>query len=252
MSSNLLLAGVGFVAGVMNAIAGGGTFVTFPALVFAGVPSVAANATSTVALFPGAFASAWAYREDFRPMEGMSPKKLLPLSLAGGIAGAVLLLLTPQSTFDFVIPWLLLLGTLAFAFGKQAGAALRSKVRLGPGVLICCQLVLAVYGGYFGGAVGLLMIAMWSLFGVADLHAMNAAKALQVGSLNAVAVTVFIFAGKVFWPQALTMAVAAILGGYFGARVGRKLPQVAVRIVINCVNVTMTAIFFWRLYAHHS
>src|ERR1700709_1163067 len=105
MSSNALLAGVGFIAGVMNAIAGGGTFVTFPALVFAGVPSVAANATSTVALLPGAFASAWAYRDDFRPFECRGPRKLLPLSIAGGIAGAVLLLLTPQATFDFVIPW---------------------------------------------------------------------------------------------------------------------------------------------------
>jgi uncharacterized membrane protein YfcA len=249
MNPNLLLAGVGFIAGVMNAIAGGGTFVTFPALVFAGVPSVAANATSTVALFPGAFASAWAYREDFRPFEGMSPRKLLPLSIAGGVAGAVLLLLTPQATFDFVIPWLLLLGTLAFAFGRTAGAALRKRVRLGPGVLIAVQLLLAIYGGYFGGAVGLLMIAAWSLFGVADLHAMNAAKALQVGCLNAVAVAVFVFAGKVYWTQALFMAVAAILGGYLGARVGRKLPQLAVRVVINCTNVCMTAIFFYRLIA---
>jgi uncharacterized protein len=250
MSPNLLLAAVGFIAGVMNAIAGGGTFVTFPALVFAGVPSVAANATSTVALFPGAFASALAYREDFRPFEGMSPRKLLPLSLAGGIAGAVLLLLTPQAAFDDIIPWLLLLGTLAFAFGRSAGAALRRRVRLGPKILGTAQLLLAIYGGYFGGAVGLLMIATWSLFGVTDLRAMNAAKALLVGSLNAVAVAVFIIAGKVFWTQALVMAAAAIAGGYLGARVGRKLPQGVVRLVINLVNVTMTGIFFYRLIAH--
>jgi uncharacterized membrane protein YfcA len=248
MNPTLLLAIAGFLAGVMNAVAGGGTFVTFPALVFAGVPSVAANATSTVALFPGAFASAWAYREDFRPLEGMATRKLLPVSLAGGVLGATLLLLTPQATFDAVIPWLLLLGTLAFAFGRRAGVALRRTVQIGPGILTCAQLFLSVYGGYFGGAVGLLMMAVWSLFGVTDLRAMNAAKALLVGSLNAIAVTIFIAAGKVFWPQAAIMAAAAVAGGYAGARVGRRLPQGYVRAIINTVNVIMTALFFWRFF----
>jgi uncharacterized protein len=247
MSPAVLLAGAGLVAGVMNALAGGGTFVTFPALVFAGVPSVAANATSTVALFPGAFASAWAYREDFRPFEGMAPRKLLPVSLAGGITGATLLLLTPQATFDAVIPFLLLLGTLAFAFGRRAGAALRRIVRVGPKILGGAQFFLAVYGGYFGGAVGLMMMAVWSVFGVTDVRAMNAAKTLLVGSLNTIAVVIFVAAGKVYWPQAVTMMVAAIVGGYAGARVGRRVDPRAVRLLINAVNVTMTAIFFWRL-----
>jgi uncharacterized membrane protein YfcA len=247
MNPTLLLVGAGFVAGVMNAIAGGGTFVTFPVLVFAGVPSVAANATSTVALFPGAFASAWAYRDDFRPFEGMATRRLLPVSLAGGVLGATLLLLTPQATFDAVIPWLLLLGTLAFAFGRRAGIALRQAVHIGPGILTCAQLFLSVYGGYFGGAVGLLMMAVWSVFGVTDVRAMNAAKALLVGSLNAVAVVIFVAAGKIFWPQAATMATAAIAGGYAGARIGRRLPPGHVRLVINTVNVAMTATFFWRL-----
>jgi uncharacterized membrane protein YfcA len=246
VSPILLLAGAGFIAGVMNAVAGGGTFVTFPALVFSGVPSVAANATSTVALFPGAFASAWAYRDDFRPFEGMAPRKLLPVSLAGGITGATLLLLTPEATFDAVIPWLLLLGTLAFAFGRRAGAALRRVVHIGPGVLAGAQLGLAVYGGYFGGAVGLMMMAVWSLFGVTDVRAMNAAKTLLVGSLNTVAVVIFVAAGKVFWPQAATMAAAAIVGGYAGARVGRRIAPGYIRLVINAVNVAMTATFFWR------
>jgi uncharacterized membrane protein YfcA len=238
MSPTVLLAGAGLVAGVMNALAGGGTFVTFPALVFAGVPSVAANATSTVALFPGAFASAWAYREDFRPFEGMAPRKLLPVSL-----------LTPQATFDTVIPFLLLLGTLAFAFGRRAGAALRRVVRVGPKILGGAQFFLAVYGGYFGGAVGLMMMAVWSVFGVTDVRAMNAAKTLLVGSLNTIAVVIFVAAGKVYWPQAVTMMVAAIIGGYAGARVGRRVDPRAVRLLINAVNVTMTAIFFWRLLA---
>ena len=249
VSPFFLLVGAGLAAGVMNAVAGGGTFVTFPALVFAGVPSVAANATSTVALFPGAFASAWAYREDFRAFEGMAPRKLLPVSLAGGVVGAVLLLLTPQATFDVVVPWLLLLGTLTFAFGGRAGAALRRRFRIGPGVLASAQFLLSVYGGYFGGAVGLMMMAVWSLFGVTDVRAMVAAKVLLVGSLNTVAVVLFIAAGKVFWPQAVITGVAAIVGGYAGARVGRRLAPGYVRLVINIVNVAMTAVFFWRLFA---
>jgi uncharacterized protein len=127
--------------------------------------------------------------------------------------------------------------------------ALRRTVHIGPGALAWAQLLLSVYGGYFGGAVGLLMMAVWSLFGVTDVRAMNAAKALLVGSLNAVAVVIFIVAGKVFWPQAGAMAAAAIAGGYLGARVKRKLPPDWVRLVINVVNVAMTATFFWRLLA---
>jgi len=234
----------------MNAVAGGGTFVTFPSLVFAGVPSVAANATSTVALFPGSFASAWAYRRDFQPIAGMEPRKLLPISLLGGVAGAMLLLATPQATFDAVIPWLLLFGTLAFAFGRQWGAALRRCGPPGPFVIAAAQLGLALYGGYFGGAVGLMMMAVWSLFGMTDVRAMNAAKTLLVGSLNCVAVAIFVIAGKVFWPQAGAMAAAAILGGYIGARVGRTLPPAAIRVVINSVNISMTAAFFWRRFMH--
>src|SRR5882724_3670795 len=124
-----LLAGAGFLAGVMNAVAGGGSFVTFPALVAAGLPSVGANASSTVALFPGQVTTAYAYRKQLRDFEGLSMRMLIPLSLAGGICGALLLLLTPQSTFDRVIPWLLLAGTIAFAFGPRLGLLQRGDHR---------------------------------------------------------------------------------------------------------------------------
>jgi len=246
MNPHLLLAGAGLLAGAMNAVAGGGSFVSFPALVFAGVPSVAANASSTVALFPGAFFSAWAYRDDFRPFERTPMRILLMVSVAGGMVGALLLLFTPQRTFDAVIPWLLLLGTLAFALGRHAGAWLRGIVRIGPAILLGGQFLLAVYGGYFGGAVGLMMMAAWTLFGAEDLRALNAAKTLLVGATNTVAAACFVAAGEVRWPQTALMAAMAALGGHAGARIGRRIPLPWLRLGISVVNAAMTALFFWR------
>jgi len=230
----------------MNAMAGGGSFVTFPALVFSGVPSINANVSSTVALFPGSFASAWAYRDEFSATEGLSVKALLPVSLAGGLVGALLLLFTPVHTFDVVVPWLLLLGTLAFAFGRQAGDALRRVVQIGPAALRVAQFLLSIYGGYFGGAVGLMMMAVWSLFGVRDIHSMNAAKTLLVGATNTIAVVCFIIAGTVWWTPALVMLVGGVAGGYGGARLGRRLNPTHIRIGITMVNTAMTVVFFLR------
>lgn len=249
MTSLLLLFAAGFVAGIMNAAAGGGSFVSFPALVAAGVPSVAANMTSTVALFPGSFASAYAYRNDFRPFETVSLKLLLLISLVGGAMGALLLRYTSSRTFDAVVPWLLLTGTLAFAFGKPAGEWLRQRMHVGPVVMMVAQFGLGIYGGYFGGAVGIMMMATWSLLGSSDINAMNAAKSVIVGSTNAVAVVVFVLIGTVFWTQAMVMLVAGIVGGYVGARVARKIEQRKLRIGISCLNCAITAVFFWRVYS---
>jgi uncharacterized membrane protein YfcA len=195
----------GFVAGTMNAVAGGGSFISFPALVFVGLPPVVANASSTVALVPGAFASAWAYREDFRSVRGMPLRWLLPASLAG----ALLLLSTPAHLFDAVVPWLLLTGTLAFAFGRQAGRMLARVLRVGSGVLLGTQLLLAVYGGYFGGAVGIMMMAAWSLFGLTDIRAMSATRTILVGATNTAAVLCFVVTGLVRWPETLVMLAAS-------------------------------------------
>src|ERR671933_398255 len=214
----LLLIGAGLLAGTMNAIAGGGSFVSFPALVFAGVPSVAANASSTVALYPGSLTSAWAYRHGLRGFGGVSLRALLVASLSGGLLGAVLLLVTPQATFDAVIPWLLLVATLALGCGREAGAALRRVVRIGPRPVLLTQFLLAVYGGYFGGAVGIMMMAVWSLLDSADLKAMSPARVLLVGATNTIAVLCFIAAGAVRWPETLVMLVAAAGGGHAGAR----------------------------------
>jgi uncharacterized protein len=238
----------GLLAGAMNSAAGGGSFVTLPVLTFIGVPSVIANATSTVALFPGSFASAWAYRNDFQPFEGVSLRALLLASVTGGLLGALLLLFTPTKAFDAVFPWLLLFGTVAFAFGRQAGAALRRRVRIGVPALLAVQFLLAIYGGYFGGAVGIMALAVWSLFFIADLTALNAAKTLLVGCMNATAVVCFILAGKVWWLQGLTMMAAAVVGGYLGARVARKVDPARLRTGITVLTFIMTAVVFYRTY----
>src|SRR5579863_699398 len=203
MGLHVLLGVAGLLAGLMNSVAGGGSFVSFPALVLAGVPSVAANASSAVALFPGSAAGAWAYRRELQGFKGVPLKLLCAVSVAGGTAGALLLLWTPQAAFDAAMPWLLLLGTLAFAGGRRLGTWLRRWMRIGPAALLGTQFLLAIYGGYFGGAVGLMMMAAWTIFGAEDLRKMNAVKTLLVGATNAIAVVCFVAAGEVRWGPTL-------------------------------------------------
>ncbi|QRN95501.1 sulfite exporter TauE/SafE family protein [Archangium violaceum] len=246
MEHFLLLFGAGLLAGAMNAAAGGGSFITLPALVFAGVPPVPANASSTVALFPGSLASAWVYREDLGAFEGVSMRAMLLASLSGGLSGALLLLVTPRTAFDVILPWLLLMGTLAFAFGRRVGAVLRRRFHIGPRTLLCGQFLLGTYGGYFGGAVGIMMMAVWSLVGLSDIKAMNAARTLLVGATNSIAVLCFVAANAVWWPQTCVMLAASVVGGHAGARVTRRLPSHLLRAGITIFNVAMTAAFFFR------
>jgi uncharacterized membrane protein YfcA len=246
MSSYLLLVLAAFAAGIMNSVAGGGSFLTFPALVFIGVPSIIANASSTVALVPGSFASSWAYRHDFKK-SGIFPFwPAMIVSLVGGIAGALLLLLTPQRTFDSLIPWLLLAATLLFIFGTRVSKILTRFFHIGPVTVIVVQFVIAIYGGYFGGAIGILMLAVWSAFGLTDIHEMNANKTLLAAAMNAVAAILFIMAGKVWWPQTLTMLVAAVAGGFIGAHGARRVPPKYIRAFIIVISVTITMVFFLR------
>jgi uncharacterized protein len=246
MAEFMILLVAGLVAGAMNAAAGGGSFVTLPAMIFAGVPSVEANASSTVALLPGAIASVYAYRHDFRPFEVLSLRVMLAVSMTGGLVGAFLLLVTPSKRFDEIVPWLLLTGTLVFAFGGRAGILLRRVVRIGPLTLLWCQFLLGIYCGYFGGAVGIMTLAVWSLLGMTDIRAMNATKTLVVGATNGVAVVCFILAGKVWWPQTVIMLSAAIVGGYGGAQFARRLPPQHLRLGISVFNCLITAVFFVR------
>jgi uncharacterized protein len=243
-----LLAAAGLLAGSLNAIAGGGSFITFPAMVFAGLPPVAANASSTVALFPGTIASTFAYRHDLHGIGGFRLIVLAPLSFAAGVAGAMLLLATPDHLFDAVIPWLLLLASLTFAFGDRAGIMLRRLVRIGPGALPVVQFVIAIYGGYFGGAVGLMMMASWSLLTANDdLKAMAPARVLLTSAANGGAVLCFIAAGAVHWPETLAMLAASVIGGYLGARLTRILPPRIVRRFVIVLTAFVTLVFFIRL-----
>ncbi len=244
----LILFGAGLLAGAMNAAAGGGSFVSIPAMVFVGMPSVAANASSTVALLPGTIASAWAWRRDFRPFEGIPLRTMILISLAGGLVGAVLLLVTSQQAFDLLLPWLLLTGTIAFAFGRPLGAALRRRVRIGPGAVTGAQVPLAIYAGYFGGGVGIMMMAVWSLLGDTDIRSMSAARTILVSAANAVAVLCFAVAGPVHWLETGVMLVAAVIGGYLGASLARRVPGPWLRGFVIAFSVMTTAVFFRRAY----
>lgn len=248
MTHFFLLLGAGFVAGAMNALAGGGSFVSLPALIAAGVPSVQANASSTVALFPGGVVSAWAYRDGLGSVGAASLRALLIATLFGGVIGAVLLLRTPIKTFNFVLPWLLLLATLALGFGWVAGEWMRRHWRIRPAAVLTIQFGLGVYGGYFGGAVGIMMVAVWGLLGSRDLKSLNAPRTLLVSTANVMAVLTFIVARAVHWPETIVMLVAAAAGGYGGAQMGRRAPPKAVRAGTLSLTACITLAFFVRAY----
>lgn len=242
----LILFAAAFAAGALNAVAGGGSFLTLPALVFVGVPPIAANATGTMALLPGYLASAWALRRDIASLKGMSIGLLVGVSLLGGTIGALLLLTTPASVFDVLIPWLLLAATVVFALGPRLMPA--GTARLAPAwAMAVVILAVAIYGGYFNGGLGILLLAAFGMLGVGSLHAANGLKNLVSALLTAIAVVVYVGGGLIYWPQALWMMVAATLGGYVGARASRRLPARHLRWGIVATGCLMSLAFFARL-----
>ncbi|MBE7212837.1 MAG: sulfite exporter TauE/SafE family protein [Gluconacetobacter diazotrophicus] len=245
------IAGAGVLAGIINSVAGGGSFFTLPALVRCGVPTVQANTTSTVALWPGTMASFGAYRQEMASRRRMSAILALVSILGGGI-GAWILLHTPAATFDLLLPWLTLFATLLFTYGRQVAA--RFKLSLGEHddarslvKTSALQFVIAIYGGYYGAGAGIMMLAVLSLLGMTNIHAMNALKTLLSASFNGVAVVIFIARGFVLWPEALTMMAGAVVGGYGGAWLARRLPAAWVRGFVIVTGVLTTIYFFWRL-----
>ena len=244
--TELILLVAAFLAGAMNAVAGGGSFLTLPALIYAGVPPVAANATGTVALLPGYASGVYGYRQDLTPVGSLSLPLLSVVSLVGGLAGAGLLLVTPDSVFRGIVPWLLLLATGLFAFGNLLAQRLRSLGLHGNGAMLGTLFAVSVSGGYFNGGLGILLLAQLSLFGMTDLNAMNGLKNLFSAVLTAIAVVAYAAGGAVEWPKALLMTVAAVAGGYVGARVGRKIPKPVLRAGIIAVGLVMSAVFFLK------
>jgi uncharacterized protein len=249
MNTMILVFSAGILAGSMNALAGGGSFVTLPALIAVGVPPVQANTSSTVALFPGGLASAWAYRDGLRPVGAVSLRALLMATLCGGLFGAFLLLRTSSAAFTFLLPWLLLLASTALAFGRRFGEALRARWHIPARAVLAIQFALGGYGGYFGGAVGIMMIAMWGLLDSCDLKRLNATRTLMVSAANVVAVLAFIAANAVRWPETLAMLVGAVMGGYGGARIGRRAQPGVIRVITLLVTSCITLAFFVKAYA---
>jgi uncharacterized membrane protein YfcA len=240
------------IAGTLNALAGGGSFISFPALLFLRIPPVEANATNTVALWPGLAASTLAYLKRLdAPLRLLLP--LLVTSVAGGWAGAFLLLKTPQHTFMRLVPWLLLGGTLLFAFGnsirKLVGTSaviddLRNMSARAIVVGSIAELLVSVYGGYFGAGIGFMTLAMLALMGMRDIHAMGAIRTLLAVAINAAAVVTFIAAHAVLWPQCTVMIAGSLAGGWFGAHFAQKADPRKVRALVIAVGFTMTAYFF--------
>jgi uncharacterized membrane protein YfcA len=243
----------GMLGGALNAVAGGGSFIAFPALMFAGVAPISANATNTVALWVGVTASSGAYHKHL----DVSRRVMVPLavtSVIGGIGGAFLLLHTPAHTFLRVLPWLMLGATLLFIFGRKLARGSASSLAHDASTAAITaaaifELVVAVYGGYFGGGVGIMNLAMLAVLGMTDIHAMNALKVILGGIINAMAVVTFTLAKAVAWKPGVVMIAGAIVGGYFGAHYAQKLPQSWIRAFVVVVGTGMTVYFFWKAYA---
>ncbi|NJP05976.1 MAG: sulfite exporter TauE/SafE family protein [Chloroflexaceae bacterium] len=249
-----VLFGVALLAGALNAVAGGGSFFTFPALIFAGVPPILANATNATALWPGSIASTIAYRQELLAAPRQLTILLCVTSLLGGILGALALLGTPPELFSQMVPFLLLIATLLFAFRQQVVRLVQGQSvtatpsRLALGIVVFLNLLISIYGGFFGGGMGIMGLAVLSLLGLDSIHTMNGLKTLVFNFSKGIAVITFVVASVVVWPYALVMTIGAIAGGYFGAAYARKADPRLVHYLILVVGFGMSAIFFVRAY----
>ncbi len=250
-----LLIGAGFIAGLMNAIAGGGTIVTFPSLIFSGLNSIVANATSTVALLPAALSSLLGYRKRV-PAVSSWLKLFSPVSLVGGLLGGILLTKTPTETFDWLVPFLILLATVLFMSNSLVSKYLlpaSAQFGLQPSRgwitgAVVFQFFVGVYGGYFGAGIGILMLASFALIGFKDIHEMNTVKVVLGFLLNLVAAAYFAWSGIVDWESAGIMVLGAIAGGFVGAHYAQKVPQQVVRGLVTAIGLVLSAVMFYRQF----
>jgi uncharacterized protein len=247
MFSIFLLTIAGLLAGAINAIAGGGTFISFPALVWLGVTPIMANATATLTALPGYLGSAWAYRRDVKAEGALGLRTIVAVTALGGLSGAGLLLVTPGEAFIGIVPWLLLVATLLFAAGPRLMSAARSRGRAAPGPILSTGaiFVVAVYGGYFNGGLGIMLLAVLGLIGFTNLHGMNGLKNALSAVLSIVSVATYAVAGLIAWDSALVLAVATAVGGYIGARHARRIRHTELlRAAIVGAGAIMTLVFF--------
>jgi uncharacterized membrane protein YfcA len=235
-----------FAAGAMNSVAGGGSFLSFPALIFAGIPPISANATNNCAMWVGTIGSARGYKEEIKEHRAL----LFPvmcISVIGGLIGACVLLLTPPSVFERLIPWLLLFATTVFALSPLLVKKDEHAVPKHQTWQLITQFFVSIYGGYFGAGMGIIMLAVLAFTGLPNFNAQNAMKNALSATINGVALIPFIIARVVDWRFALPMAVIALAGGYFGARFFRQLPQNYARILVIIIGITMTTLFFTKI-----
>lgn len=240
----LVIAGLG--AGALNAVAGGGTFLSFPALVYIGLPPITANATATLAALPGYIGSTWGFRNEIRSNGPVSLRGMVFVAILGGLIGALLLLVTPKEVFSSLIPWLLLFATAAFAAGPLL---VRHVIGHGGGLPRLASLVLilavAIYGGYFNGGLGIMLLAAFGLVGFTNLHEMNGLKNLLSSILSLVSVITYTIAGLIDWKSAIILGTACAVGGYLGAHLARRISNMlALRVFITLVGIGMAIVFF--------
>ncbi|MDE3060730.1 MAG: sulfite exporter TauE/SafE family protein [Pseudomonadota bacterium] len=228
----------------INSVAGGGTFIVFPVLIFNGLSALQANIMSTIALWPGSISSAAAYRSQLE-IEKRRLAGFMAISTLGSAIGTAVLLLTPEKTFSHLVPWLLLGATLIFTFGRRFPAVFQSRLgEKGKLAAYALQFLIAIYGGYFGAGIGILMLAMLQIMGLEHIHRMNALKAVLGGTINAVAVIIFICSGRVIWSLGAVMIAGAVTGGWLGAKLALRISPRFVRFAISATGGAMTAYFF--------
>jgi len=245
----------GFLAGILNSIAGGGTFITYPAFILVGLPPIMANATNTFASCSGYLSGVVAFKDELKSHKKELPKFVV-ISFVGGISGAWLLLQTPEQVFREVVPWLMLFATVLFIVGEKLNLMLRQLTArykyasvLGALSSILLFLAICIYGGFFNAGQGIICLSYLALVGYTNINAMNGIKLLSSACVALVAIAVFIYHGSIAWSEGLIVLIGALIGGYSAAKLSTRLPQSLIRGIVILISVGVTAYFFYDVYA---